>query len=659
MSYALLDDCDASATRPTSRLYTGWVRDVVSFGADDVDAVCAQVAHAIEHERLHAVVLADYEWGTLVSDDHIAADVVVKAQAGKPALRFLLYARCERVSREQVDRWLAGVDADADAGVDGGAGVRVDGEAIVDTQCATIEGAVDRDLGPGAALAPPSIAGLIGVSPDVSRDAFDAAIDAIHAAIERGDTYQINYTYRLGFERFGSPVALYRRLRARQPVRYGALIALADGSHILSCSPELFLRHEQGTLHAQPMKGTAARVDDPIDDQRVRETLAADPKNRAENLMIVDLLRNDIGRVAKTGSVSVPALFSVDAYGSVWQMTSTVRAQLRDSLTFAQVMRALFPCGSITGAPKHRAMEMIAELEASPRGLYTGSIGWLDAPSPGAACGDFCMSVAIRTLVIERDGQGHMGVGAGIVIDSEAASEWEECKVKARFATELDSGIGLFETMRATRAGGVAYLDRHLARIVHSATELGWRADPAAILEKVHAYVALLSDGDHRVKLSLDAAGRIEIGGGPLVPLAQVQGDEQVDVLLADEYGFAATDASDMRLAHKTTARETYDNAWRMAEQHGAFDMLFFNTRGELTEGGRTNVFVQIDDHWYTPPLACGLLPGIMRGVLLDDPAWRAVERVLTRADLIRAERVMVCNALRGPLFARLKHRDA
>lgn len=667
MSYALLDDCDASATQATSRLYTGYVRSLESYGADDVDAVCEQAAQAVE-QGLHAVVLADYEWGALVSDDRIAPEVIAKAQAGKPALRFLLFARCERLSGEGVERWLSSAEHD-DVADQATRGARVsDGlDRLGDSS-----GDWNRvdDILRDAEPSPPGAAGLVSIASDTPRDRFDAAIDAIHAALERGDTYQINYTYRLAFDTFGSPVALYRRLRARQPVRYGALISLPDGGVVLSCSPELFLRHTHGELHAQPMKGTAARVSDPVEDQHARRTLAADPKNRAENVMIVDLLRNDVGRVAQTGSVSVPELFSVNAYGRVWQMTSTVRATLRDGVTFAQIMRALFPCGSITGAPKHRAMELITSLEASARGLYTGSIGWLDARRPGEACGDFCLSVAIRTLVLEptreqahtpsrRRYSGQLGVGAGIVLDSVAQLEWEECKVKAAFATGVDSGIGIFETMRATHAGGVAYLDRHLSRLIHSAAELGLRADAAAILEQINAYVALLSDGTHRVRLAIDGSGHVDIGGGPLVPLAPPtasaeSGEVAVNVLLADEHGFGPTDASDLLLAHKTTARETYDRAWRMAEGHDAFDMLFFNTHGELTEGGRTNVFAQLDGRWYTPPLASGLLPGVMRGVMLDDPAWDASERVLTREDLLRADAVVVCSALRGPMRARV-----
>jgi para-aminobenzoate synthetase/4-amino-4-deoxychorismate lyase len=633
--FALLDDCDASLATPTSRLYTGLAGELASYGAGDVEAVCAQAERALR-DGLHAVVLADYEWGTQVSVDRIArageaeqgagarvnhgtqqaakqTEAKQTAQAGNPpALRFLLFSRCERLSREAVDAWLVAADH---------------------------------------AEAQPAPAGLARVREDTPRARFDDALAQIHAAIERGDTYQINYTYRLGFDVLGSPVSLYRRLRARQPVRYGALIALPDARCVLSCSPELFLQHEAGTLRAQPMKGTAARVGDPEADARVRAALQADPKNRAENLMIVDLLRNDIGRVAQTGSVEVPALFSVDAYGSVWQMTSTVHARIDAALSFAELMRALFPCGSITGAPKHRAMELIAGLETSPRGLYTGSIGWLDAPTGRRRCGNFCLSVAIRTLVLDvGTHRGEMGVGAGIVLDSVAASEWDECKVKAGFATGNDAGFALFETMRATRAGGVAHLDRHLARLVHSAAELGMKFDAASILEHVNAYLPQLSDGEHRVKVSLDAAGQVTVGGGPLIPLPQ----SPVTLLLADEHGHAPTDADDPLLRYKTTRREPYDRAWRAAETQGAFDMLFFNTRGELTEGGRSNVFVKRDGQWWTPPLSSGLLPGVMRAVVLADPQWHAGERVLTRDDLLHAEDLMICNALRGPLRATL-----
>jgi para-aminobenzoate synthetase / 4-amino-4-deoxychorismate lyase len=581
---------------------------------------------------LHAVVLGDYEFGNQLvfagqqgvsraaaraAASHSKLD---KTQPGDATLRFLLFGQCARLSRDEVDAWL-----------------------------------VERDGG----LAEPSVAGTAGVRASVEPAQFEAAIDAIHDALRIGDSYQVNYTYRLAFDVFGTPTALYRRLRARQPVPYGALIALPDGRWVLSCSPELFIEKAGATLRARPMKGTAPRsLDDPNADQRAAEFLANDPKNRAENVMIVDLLRNDLSRVAETGSVKVPALFSVEPYASVWQMTSTVEAQLRARTSFAQVLRALFPCGSITGAPKHRTMQLIDTLESTPRGLYTGAIGWLDSADEAAElCGDFCLSVAIRTLTLDAPSgvasqrRGSMGVGAGIVLDSVAADEYAECQLKARFLTDADPGFELFETLYATREDGVRHLARHLDRLATSAQWLGFRFDEAALRARIAEQCeTLASETPHRVRVALGKSGALQITAAVLSSLA---GDE-VSVLLAPDHGFAATETNDVLLHHKTTRRADYDRGWRSAETLGAFDALFFNERGELTEGGRSNVFVKLAGRWWTPPLASGVLPGVMRGVLLEDAELGAAERVLTREDVLNAEALMVCNALRGAMPARL-----
>ncbi|HEF5874703.1 TPA: bifunctional anthranilate synthase component I family protein/class IV aminotransferase [Burkholderia cenocepacia] len=628
-SFALLDDCDSTASARSSRLYSGFVRERVCTDPVQLDAVDAALAQDLR-DGLHAVVVGDYEFGRNLQ----------RAQPGDAPLRFLLYARCERLSRDEVDAWLA------------------------------------RQDGGG----PPSIAGVAHVAKSVSRDAFDAAIGAVHDALRAGDSYQVNYTYRLNFDVFGTPLALYRRLRARQPVRYGALIALPGGVWVVSCSPELFVEKHGDVLRARPMKGTAPRSADPRDDAAAAAFLASDPKNRAENVMIVDLLRNDVSRIARTGTVKVPALFSVEPYASVWQMTSTVEAGWRDGTTFAQMLRALFPCGSITGAPKHKTMELIDAIESTPRGLYTGAIGWLDAPkaaaahagaaAPGAAagCGDFCLSVAIRTLTLDPAGvdndadgthtatagrrRGTMGVGAGIVLDSVAADEYAECELKARFLTDADPGFQLFETTAATRADGIRHLDRHLARLQRSADAFGFRFDADALRREIDARCAALDgDGAYRMKLALAKDGTVEIVAAPLKPLPA----GPVGVLLAAGHGFAPTRASDALLLHKTTRRAEYDRAWQAAEALGGFDMLFVNERGEVTEGGRSNLFVKLDGQWVTPPLASGVLPGVMRGVLLDDPAFGAVERVVTRDDLARAQGLLLTNALRGALDAVLK----
>ncbi|REE20279.1 para-aminobenzoate synthetase/4-amino-4-deoxychorismate lyase [Paraburkholderia sp. BL27I4N3] len=627
--FALLDDCDATAARRSSRLYTGFVHERVCANAAQLEAVCETVA-AQTQRGLHAVVLADYEFGRHLLDSE--AHRSLKTQRGDATLRFLLFERCEKLSREEVDAWLMARD----------------------------EGAAE-----------PSVAGTANVRASVDPEQFNAAIDAIHAALRAGDSYQVNYTYRLGFDVFGSPAALYRRLRARQPVPFGALISLPDDRWVLSCSPELFIEKHGAMLRARPMKGTAPRSDDPTADRRAAEFLGNDPKNRAENVMIVDLLRNDLSRVAQTGSVKVPALFSVEPYASVWQMTSTVEATLKPATSFAQTLRALFPCGSITGAPKHRTMQLIDELESTPRGLYTGAIGWLDAPSAATSktdaaashanqsdCGDFCLSVAIRTLTLSPSEQtsqleGKMGVGAGIVLDSVAADEYAECQLKASFLTGAEPGFELFETMYATREEGVRHLSRHLARLSSSAATLGFKLDDTNVIsaEIAAKCASLPARTPHRMRLALSKNGTIQITAAVLTPLA----GSTVGVLLGPDHGFSTTDAADPLLLHKTTRRADYDRGWREAEAAGAFDTLFFNTQGELTEGGRSNVFVKLAGRWWTPSLASGVLPGVMRGVLLDDASeLQAGERVLTRTDLQNAEALMVCNALRGAMPARI-----
>ncbi|KVE41969.1 chorismate-binding protein [Burkholderia sp. BDU5] len=650
--FALFDDCDSTAAARSSRLYLGFSHERVCAEPAGLDAVCAAVVDDARR-GLHAVVLGDYEFGRDLQF----------GKRGGGALRFLLFSECAKLSRDEADAWLAARD--------GGA-------------------------------AEPSAAGVAHVTKSVTRDAFDAAIAAVHDALRAGDSYQINYTYRLRFDAFGAPLALYRRLRARQPVRYGALIALPGDAWVVSCSPELFVEKSGALLRARPMKGTAPRSDDPRADAAAAEFLANDAKNRAENVMIVDLLRNDLARIARTGSVTVPALFSVEPYASVWQMTSTVEAGLVDGATFADVLRALFPCGSITGAPKHRTMQLIDAIETTPRGLYTGAIGWLDAisgdpsqeapgrgvpeevslggaskafprraapdnassghvskavrpPSAACGCGDFCLSVAIRTLTLDApaaDGHrcGTMGVGAGIVLDSVAADEYAECELKARFLTDADPGFQLFETMYATRDAGVRHLDRHLARLRSSADALGFALDEAAAKRRIDERCAQLGDGEHRFRVALAKDGALDITAAPLAPLAR----DAVGVLLAPEHGFAQMHSGDVLLAHKTTRRADYDRAWKDAETRDAFDILFFNERGELTEGGRTNVFVKLDGRWFTPPLSSGVLPGVMRGVLLGDPALQATERVLTLDDLLRADALMLTNALRGAVPARL-----
>ena len=605
--FALLDDRDATHARPSSRLYKGFVHEHRCTDPQQLDSVWQQVDTELRH-GLHAVVLADYEWGAkLLRAGHaqLPAD-------DASALRVLMFRELTHLSTDAVDAWL---------------------EA--------------QDPQPGAA-------GVMALQPSVERPAFTQAIERILEAIRDGETYQVNYTYRLNGQAYGEPLALYRQLRRHQPVAYGAFIVLpasgAGPTHILSCSPELFVRHESGRLTARPMKGTAPRVPAPEGDSETARLLSIDIKNRAENLMIVDLLRNDLGRIAQTGTVKVPTLFAVEPYTTVFQMTSTVQAQLRPEVGFAELLRALFPCGSITGAPKHHTMELIAGLETTPRGLYCGAIGWVDAPAaPAQRIGDFCLSVTIRTLTLGAASSGlrplQLGIGGGIVADSNADDEFAESRFKARFLTRLDRGFELFETLLFNGDDGVPHLARHLARLAKSAGALGFVFDRDAAFEAVTTRAASLREPS-RLRLALRHDGQLALSHAPLPHLAT----REVKLIvsehrLPDRHPLAA---------HKTTLRAHYDAGVRAAEQAGAFDSLFFNTAGRLVEGGRSSVFLQLDGRWFTPPLADGVLPGVMRGLLLEDLAWAATERCLDQADLERAQAIMVCNALRGPLMARL-----
>ncbi len=603
LSFALLDDASvdpATGAGRLSRLYTGHHATLACRDFAGWPGVLAGMEQALAR-GLHAVPVLSYELG-----QHIVGVAPRAATPGAgsapPLAQVLLFERCEELTQQEVAAWLAARAAD------------------------------------GAAEA-----GVAGIRANVTEAQFVDAIERIRDYIAAGDTYQVNYTYRLHFDAFGSLFALYQRLRARQPVPYGALIGFEDGRAVLSLSPELFVRREGDVLTARPMKGTAPAASDDAENARRAAALSADPKNRAENLMIVDLLRNDIGRVAVTGSVEVPKLFEVTRFSSVLQMTSTVQARVRPDASLADIFNALYPCGSITGAPKKRTMEIIAELEPEPRGIYTGAIGWF---APG---GDFCLNVPIRTLTLQapQDGvrKGVMGVGAGIVYDSEPHDEFAECQLKARFLTGLSNDFELFETMHATHEAGPRHVERHLQRLEASARYFGFAWDAAAARAYLTLACQALPPGQpHRLRLAMNAAGAFAVQTGQLAPL-----QEPVGLLLASE----RTDSSDLFLRHKSTLRERYDAAWKAAEAQGAFDQLFFNERDELTEGGRSNVFLRTGGLWITPPLSSGMLPGVMRAVILE--AWGAQERVVTRDMLLAAEEIVVCNSLRGAMRARLQ----
>lgn len=495
-------------------------------------------------------------------------------------------------------------------------------------------------------------AGISTPQPSVSETDYLDRIRQIHEAIRRGDTYQINYTTRLHLQAYGNPVSLYRRLR--QPVPYAVLSHLPDAegqsAWTLCFSPELFLKiGSDGTISTEPMKGTAPILGDGQDERRAAE-LQADPKNRAENVMIVDLLRNDLGKIAQTGTVCVPEPFKVSRFGSVWQMTSTIQAQALPHTSFADILRAAFPCGSITGAPKKMSMQIIETLETEARGLYTGSIGYLN-PCSGGLGFEGAFNVVIRTLSLTplSDGiyQGVYGVGSGIVIDSDPAAEYRECGWKARFLNELRPDFGIFETLRVEN-GRCTLLDRHLCRLKAAARALNLPL-PDGCENQIKQYIADLPDGAFRIKALLSSDG-ISLSRAVLNRLTDKQRVIVSPVVLP---------ARNYLRRFKTTHRALFDQAWQTAETQGAFDSLFFNSDGILLEGGRSNVFVKHRGQWLTPSLDLDILNGIMRQAVLDEPQKylqtnQVIETHITQKTLQEAEEIRLSNALRGVFAAAL-----
>jgi len=461
--------------------------------------------------------------------------------------------------------------------------------------------------------------------PEIDRAAYEKHLDRVLALIAAGDIYQANLTYRAIARFAGNPLALYAQLRPQARAGYGAIVS-TGAELFLSFSPELFFSLEAGALTARPMKGTVRRGATAAEDSALAEALRTDAKQRAENLMIVDLMRNDLTRIARPGSVAVPELFTVETYPTLHQMVSTVTADLAPDKDAVDVLAALFPCGSITGAPKIRAMEVIAEVETgAPRGLYTGAIGRLDAH------GDAMFNVAIRTLSIRAgESRALFGAGGGIVADSRAEEEWDEARAKGAFLTAAERRFDLIETMRFDPEYGLPLLERHLERMKASADLFGFAFDRHGTRNELQAATFRLRVPS-RVRLVLARSGAIAISVSPMPP-APV-GPVMVAIVPLP------VDPQDFRLRHKTSDRGFYD-----AARGDTFEVAFTDPGGFLTEGSFTSIFIQRGGTLVTPPLARGLLPGVLRADLIA--RGRAVEGDLTADDL--ADGFFIGNALRG-----------
>ena len=464
---------------------------------------------------------------------------------------------------------------------------------------------------------------------EISPDEYVGRIGQIKDYIAAGHTYQVNFTDKVRFDFSGSPAALFACLRSKQRVSYSAFLHTGN-KQILSFSPELFFRICNGRIITKPMKGTARRGRGPAEDAAIARWLQGDAKNRSENVMIVDLLRNDLGRVAEVGSVKVDDLFVVERYETLFQMTSTISATLQRGLPIYVLWQSVFPSGSVTGAPKIRTMELISELERNPRGVYTGAIGFF---APG---GDAVFNVAIRTIVL--DGQcGEMGVGSGIVFDSVAEEEYAECKLKMDFLVQPRINFQLLESILWD--GEYVRLPQHLHRLSSSAEYFGFPYEPAKVLRELEANKQHLSDKTRaKVRLLLNEQGMVTLENHPFAD----ESDGPRKIMLSA----CRTSSEDRFLYHKTTHRELYDRLYAQAREDGFEDVIFRNEKDQITEGAVNNIFVEKDGALQTPPISCGLLPGVFRQQILD--AGYAIEKILELEDLKHADAIYLCNAIRG-----------
>ncbi len=478
---------------------------------------------------------------------------------------------------------------------------------------------------------------------DMDRAAYDTAFARVRDHLAKGDIYQVNLTMRARFRHQGAPERIFQTLLRRQPVEFAAFLRLEDRT-ILSLSPELFLERRGTCLRTKPMKGTAPRGRYASEDATIARTLSSDPKQRSENTMIVDLMRNDLSRIADTGTVKVTRLCEVERYQSLHQMTSTVEAEVPDDVGFARIAEHLFPCGSITGAPKLSAMQIAQDLETGPRGVYTGSIGYL---APG---GDFRLNVAIRTLVLRNDGSGEAGSGSGVIFDSGASPEYDECALKLRFMSEDTPGFDLIETLAYHPGDGYLLLERHMQRLQASSAYFGFPFREEDVREELLQHVCAFA-ASRRVRLLLSADGGISVTSTDLPPAGQ---EAVFNLVIAQE----TTWSTDRFLFHKTTNRAFYDDTrQRYQAETGCQEVLFLNENGYLTEGSYTTLFVKRNGSLLTPALRHGLLPGTFRAGLLE--RGLASEADLTLQDLQEAEEVYVGNSVRGLIRARLLSEQA
>ncbi len=465
---------------------------------------------------------------------------------------------------------------------------------------------------------------------------YKKAIEKIKSYLRRGQTYQVNFTLKYKAKFWGDILKFYLHLRRNQPTPYASFIN--DGRrYILSFSPELFFRKKEEKILVRPMKGTFRRGRYLEEDEENAQVLRDDLKNRAENLMIVDLLRNDLGKISRPGSVRVKSLFDIEKHLSLFQMTSTIEARLKRKSTPQEIVKALFPSGSVTGAPKIRTMQIIKSLEKEPRDIYTGAIGFISPYNKEA-----CFNVAIRTLIV-RENDLEMGLGGGIVYDSKPQKEYQECLLKANFLSKRRITFSLIESILYSQ-GRFWLLSYHLRRLKDSCQYFDISLDLGYLRKKLLSLSQRLSQKKkYKIRVLVDTQGSFRISCSPL---------KEVKTEVLVKLSSKKTDPSDIFLYHKTTQRAFYEEERKKALSEGFFEVIFTNKRGELTEGSISNIFVVNKNKIYTPSLSSGLLPGVLREHLLKTK--KVQEKVLYLKDIFEAKEVFIGNSLRGLLKAKI-----
>lgn len=583
-TFVLLDN--SAASDDASLLFTHPKAIVAAEHPDQVPDALRQLEEAGQRNQ-HAAGFFSYELGYVVEPKlrHLLPEA-----RSMPLLWFGIYDAPQELSEHQVDQWLA---------------------------THTRSGSYQFD----------------DVTHAWDQAAYEKRFDDVIEKIRAGDIYQLNLTFKARFRLDGSPLTFYRDMRRRQRVSYAGIVDTGAAT-ILSASPELFIEQNGRVISTRPMKGTAPRAGTLEADADAKRVLASDAKQRAENLMIVDLMRNDLGRISETGSVEVTDLFTVETYQTLHQMTSGIKASLKKGLSLEDLLAGIFSPGSVTGAPKIRAMELIRDYETEPRGVYCGAIGHI-GPNQHAL-----FNVAIRTPVVFRDGRGEMGIGSGVVYDSVGAKEYEECLLKMKFLTDPPKPLELIETILYTADNGFWLLQRHLERLERSAEYLSFPYNAETITASLHDAVSANSEPRLRVRLTLNEFGQAAITTTPIEAAAP---DQVIEFVVSE----ARLDPDNALLYHKTTRRELYDREWQhFHDTVGADEVIYLNAQGKLAEGSRTNIFLEKDGRMRTPKLSAGLLPGVLRAELLA--SGKAEEAELTLADLENADAIYLGNSVRG-----------